>query len=58
MSKKCKHGKSFCCQCEYGGTGHRHESKDLDNPRDLVDEIKRTSKHRKLKEYYGGQHEK
>lgn len=51
---KCKHNRSeiFCCKCNYEKRGHHHESPDFENPRDLVDELKKTSNYRKLKEYY------
>lgn len=49
---KCKHGSNpmYCCKCRYGHTGHRHESKDLDNPKDLVDELKNKTIRQKLKD--------
>ena len=52
--EKCKHGKDawWCVICRYGKSGHRHESRDEENPKDLVDELRNTSNYRKLKEFY------
>jgi len=34
---KCKHGKSFCCECAYGKYGNQRSE---EKPRDLVDDLK------------------
>jgi len=54
MDDKCKHGRDsfWCVDCRYGHTGHHHESKNPEEPRDLVDELKHTSNYRKLKEFW------
>lgn len=37
-AKKCKHGKTFCCECEYGG----HNERDfIETPIDAVEEMNR-----------------
>ena len=50
--KKCQHGRFglFCCKCNYGNTGHHHESHDFDNPRDLIYELEKTTIKQKLKD--------
>lgn len=38
MTTKCKHGKSFCCEYQYGKINERDR---IENPKDLVEEINR-----------------